>query len=168
MKKNATIQYYVEGEDERKLLNVLKTDMQLIYPGKVDVLNVVCEKLTAARLLSLKPNTVVVLIFDTDAFDDTILKKNIEALGKCSNVKEVLTIPQVSNLEDELVRSCNIKDIKELLNSKSKKEFKADLIKTTNLAAKLNQKGFDIKKLWTGSGYKSYADIANMAYEVKR
>lgn len=38
-------QYFVEGEDEEKLVKVLKTDMQLIAPGKVSCFNVVEKKL---------------------------------------------------------------------------------------------------------------------------
>lgn len=39
-------QYYVEGEDEEKLINVLKSDMQCIVAGKVQVLNPVTEKIS--------------------------------------------------------------------------------------------------------------------------
>jgi hypothetical protein len=168
MKRNAIVQYYVEGEDEKRLLNVLKTDLRVIQPGKIDVFNVVCDTLSLGRLMALKPNTVVVLVFDTDAFDDAILKKNIESLKMCSNVEDVLTIPQARNLEEELVKSCNIKDIKELLNSKSKKDFKTDLIKTTNLTAKLIQKGFDINKLWIGNDFGIFTNLENRSREIKR
>ncbi len=58
------IQYFVEGEDEEKLLSVLKTDMQLITPGKVSKLNVIQDKITKARLLNMRPETTVVLVFD--------------------------------------------------------------------------------------------------------
>ncbi len=168
MKKNANIQYYVEGDDEKSLLKVLKTELQVIKPGKIDVFNVVCDTLSLGRLMTLKPNTVVVLVFDTDAFDDAILKKNIKTLRMCSNVEDIITIPQARNLEEELVKSCNIKDIKELLNSKSKKDFKADLIRTTNLATKLVQKEFDINKLWRGNNYGSFTDLENMSGKIKR
>lgn len=56
-------QYYVEGEDEEKLINVLKSDMQCIVAGKVQVLNPVTEKITAMRLRTLKKYTIV-LSFD--------------------------------------------------------------------------------------------------------
>lgn len=42
--KSEFVQYFVEGEDEKKLINVLKTDLRVIRPGKVQKLNVVeCE-----------------------------------------------------------------------------------------------------------------------------
>ena len=50
-------QYYVEGEDEEKLVNVLKSDMQCFEAGKVQVLNPVLEKITPLRLRTLKKNT---------------------------------------------------------------------------------------------------------------
>ena len=44
-------------------------------------------------------------------------------------MSDVICITQVHNLEDELKRSCNIRQIKDLLGSKSNSEFKHDLIK---------------------------------------
>ena len=38
--KSKYMLYYVEGDDEKKLLDVLKTDLRLIKPGKVQKLNV--------------------------------------------------------------------------------------------------------------------------------
>ena len=46
-------QYFVEGEDERKLINTLKSDMGMVEPGKVQVFNCVKERLTPLRLMSL-------------------------------------------------------------------------------------------------------------------
>ncbi len=65
-------QYYVEREDEEKLVNVLKSDMQCIEAGKVQVLNPVLEKITPLRLRTLKKNTTVILVFDTDAGESEI------------------------------------------------------------------------------------------------
>lgn len=42
---NKNYHYFVEGEDEKKLLSVLKTDMQLILPGKIEHFNIIQEKL---------------------------------------------------------------------------------------------------------------------------
>lgn len=49
MKKGINYQYYVEGEDEKKLLNVLKA-MGCIESGKVDKFNVVQNEFTFARI----------------------------------------------------------------------------------------------------------------------
>ena len=77
--KSKFVQYYVEGEDEEKLVNVLKTQLGLIRPGKVQKLNVVEQEITNIRLRTLKQGTMVVLVFDTDTGNVDILKKNIKA-----------------------------------------------------------------------------------------
>lgn len=62
MKKASGIfQYYVEGDDEKRLIEVLKTDMRLIIPGKVQILNVVQERLTDLKLRTLQDGTTLVL-----------------------------------------------------------------------------------------------------------
>lgn len=149
MKKQIYYQYYVEGENEKYLVNVLKTELRCILPGKVDKFNVVQDKLTTARIRILKPNTVIVLIFDTDVEKTDILLENIRLLEKQKAVKEVICIPQAKNLEDELFRSCDIKQIKQLTHSCSKKDFKRDLLNCTNLGARLKKCGFSIEKLWS-------------------
>lgn len=95
----------------------------------MDVFNVIQQKLTKLRLMSLKPDTIVILIFDTDNGESATLLENIKFLKQNTNVKDVLCITQVKNLEDELIRSCDIKQIKELTGSKSNKDYKRDLIK---------------------------------------
>ena len=73
-------QYYVEGQDEEKIVQILKTELQLIEPGKVEKFNVVSEKFTKLRIMPLKMGTIVVLVFDTDVGNIDILKKNIISL----------------------------------------------------------------------------------------
>ena len=93
--------YYAEGQCEEKLLEVLKTDMQLIRPGKISKYNVIQEKLKMAQLRTLKKGTTAVLVFDTDTTDNTnILKENIDILKKYSAISNVICITQVENLED--------------------------------------------------------------------
>mgnify|MGYP003551408857 CR=1 FL=1 len=65
---------------------------------------------------------------------------DIKKLLECSSVSDLVLVPQVKNLEDEIVESCSIRHIKELLGSKSNTEFKSDFIKATNLANKLKSK----------------------------
>ena len=120
--RNRNLLYLVEGDDEKKLVNTLKNSMGLIHPGKVQKLNVIECNITDLHLRTLAKGTIVVLIFDTDTDNVARLDKNIEKLKSCSAISAVVTIPQVPNLEGELVRSCNIKVIAELLNSKSTKD----------------------------------------------
>lgn len=165
MGKEQNYQYFVEGEDERKIVNVLKTDLKYIKAGNVQVLNAAQERITKLRMRNLKQGTKVVLIFDTDTGDTPILHENIDFLKNQSVVSEVICITQVKNLEDELIRSCNIKQVKELVGSKSNSDFKHDLIKEKNLASKLKRAEFDFNSFWvkedTGTG------IANDAEKIK-
>ena len=140
------IQYYVEGETEERLIHVLKADLKVILPGKVQKLNVVECELTNARLMTLRPGTMIVLVFDTDTGYIDVLNKNLAKLKKCSSVSEIVTIPQIPNLEEELVRSCCIKKAAELTGSKSGKDFKSDFIQTKNLTGKLLEHHFDIRQ----------------------
>lgn len=92
MGKEKYYQYFVEGEDEKKLVDVLKSDMKLIVSGKSQVFNVTQQKLTRLRVMNLKPGTTVVLIFDADAGNLQILKDNINFLHKEKVVSEVIDI----------------------------------------------------------------------------
>lgn len=162
------IQYYVEGEDDKKVVDTLKTKMGLVKPGKVQVLNVVRDEITNVRLRTLLPDTTVVLVFDIDAGKPEILATNIQRLKECKSVVDIITIPQVPNLEGELVRSCNIKKIEELLNSKSKSDFKHDVIHVSNLESKLREHKFDINQFWTGTPQKPYQSVPNQAARIKQ
>ena len=165
--KNSLIQYYVEGDDEKKLVDTLINQLRAIKPGKVQKLNVVERKINDMRLRTFSPGMIVVLIFDTDTGNQDILSKNIEILKACSSVSEIILVPQVRNLEDELVRSCNIKRIEELLNSRSRSDFKSDLIRISNLDKKLKEHQFNIELFWSGKPTAPYQDIENQAAKVK-
>ena len=55
MKKCGTkyYQYFVEGEDEKKIINTLKSDMEIIKAGKVPV-TLVSDEITDGFLLNQK------------------------------------------------------------------------------------------------------------------
>lgn len=168
MRKNEYFQYFVEGEDERKLINVLKSDLEFILPGKVQIFNVTQQRLTKLRLMNLKKGTKVVLVFDTDEGNELILRQNIEFLKGADVVSEVICVTQVRNLEDELKRSCKMNQIKDLLGSKSNKDFKHDLIKEKNLAGKLKKFQFNFSKFWDTTDKDRYREIKNEAYKIKK
>lgn len=167
MKKNANVQYFVEGEDEKKLVNTLKNDLKDITPGKVQIINVIQNIVSDMILMTFKQGTIVVLVFDTDTNDTDTLNKNISKLKKYRNVADVITIPQVKNLEDELKYSCNIRKITELLNSRSVSNFKSDLIHITNLDSKLKEHSFDINRFWSRHPESPYENITNQADMIK-
>ena len=164
--KREQYHYFVEGEDDRKVVNTLKTDLQWIKPGKVQVFNVIEEELTSLITRTLKPGTIVVLVFDTDTGKKNTLLKNIRFLQKDSNVKQVLCIMQVKNLEDEFLRSCAISQIKELTGSKSNSDYKRDLLRQSNLADKLKKHQFQFEKFWNSSD-KVYENICNDSAQIK-
>ena len=164
--KREQYHYFVEGEDDRKVVNTLKTDLQWIKPGKVQVFNVIEEELTSLITRTLKPGTIVVLVFDTDTGKKNTLLKNIRFLQKDSNVKQVLCIMQVKNLEDEFLRSCAISQIKELTGSKSNSDYKRDLLRQSNLADKLKKHQFQFEKFWNSSD-KVYESICNASAQIK-
>ena len=169
MAQNKYYHYFVEGNNEEKIVRILKTDMQLIMPGKVQVFNVVEQGLTKPRIATLKSGTTVVLVFDTDTGNLSTLMKNIDFLNKEKTIKEVLCITQVKNLEDELIRSCDIKQIKELTGSKTNSEFKHDMLNDSDLTfcKKLNKHNFDFDKFWSMNDEEEYGDTPNDAIKIK-
>lgn len=167
MEKNKYYHYFVEGEDEEKIVKVLKTDMRLILPGKVQKFNVVQERLNRTRVMTLRQGTTVILVFDTDRENTAILRENIAFLEHISMVEEVICITQVGNLEEELVRSCEIQQIKELTNSRSNREFKHDLLKANNFHKNLEKHKFDIRKFWAASPSGAYKGIVNGGEKIK-
>lgn len=160
-------QYFVEGDDEKRLIEVLKTDMQLIQPGKIQVVNVVQEKLTDLKLRVLAEGTILIFVFDTDTGNIDILNENIRKAKKSSRVKDVYCITQVKNIEDELIRSTNINKIEELLGSKSKTDFKRDFIREKNIKKKLVSHSFDINMLWCKEPQRPFEKIKNNSNIVK-
>ena len=95
------------------------------------------------------------------------MKENIKALKAASMVKSIICVTQVRNLEDELIRSTDIRYIKDLTGSKSNSQYKKDLIKASNLASLLMRHGFEIKRLWIKEPTGTFADITNEAELIK-
>jgi len=168
MIRNKYYHYFVEGENEEKIVNILKTELQWIVPGKVQKFNVIEKLLTKNRLLTLNCGTIVILVFDTDTGKSDILRQNIALLKKHKSVKDIYCITQVDNLEDELVRSCTIKEIKELTDSDSNSDFKRDMLKDTKLKNKLLKCNFDFEKFWNSVPPKKYQGINNDAKKIKK
>ena len=159
--------YYVEGENEEKIVNALKAELRCIKPGKVTVFDVVKRKLTKERLMRLKKGTIVVLVFDTDTDSADILKMNLEFLSKQSFIKKTICVTQVENLEDELERSCKIKSVKELTGSRTIADYKRKLNVEKNLGSKLVKYSFDINKFWVKEAEGPFSDVKNNSNKIK-
>ena len=66
--------YFVEGECEKKLLkSFMYVDSDSFIEGKVEVFNFVNERISLAKARTIKKNTTVVIVTDTDV-------KNIDVL----------------------------------------------------------------------------------------
>ena len=161
-------QYFVEGEDEKRLIEILKTDLQVIWPGKVQVVNVTQERLTDLKLRVLSERTILIFVFDTDTGNVDILNENIQKAKRATNVKCVYCITQVKNLEDEIIRCTDIKNIEELLDSDSTTDFKKDFIREKNLKSKMKAHSFDINKLWIMDPPIPFHHIKNESKRVKK
>ena len=161
--------YLVEGECEEKLLKALKGQPALINPGIVKKFNAVQNEISASRLMSFDPGSRVVLVFDTDTEVTDHLKKNIELLNKvCSNV-EVLTVAQVLNFEDEMIRSTDISKAEDLTKSKTISDMKraVNRMKETEFRQNLKRHKFDISQLWTKKPPKPFTFIKQQAEKIK-
>lgn len=159
------LHYFVEGENERKLIETIKN--KYLYSGKIKVMNMIQNKFPNSILRTLERETVVVLVFDTDVEKIDILDENIKIIKNSNNVRDIICIPQIKNLEDELIYSTNITKITGLLESKSKKDFKNDFNNCKNLMKKLEEKEFKISKLWSREATDIYKKYENKSKEIK-
>ena len=139
--------YYVEGDNEEKLINTLKSELKVIKSGKVVKFNITNQKLTNDKLMRLKQNTTVVLVFDVDANNTDILTDNINTLKNCKIINNIVFLMQVNNLEDELVSACNIESPFEITGADSYKMHKRNFNNISNLAEKLLKYDFNIDNL---------------------
>ena len=160
------LHYFVEGENERKLIETIKN--KHLYSGKIKIINTIQNKVPNSILRTLERETVVVLVFDTDVEKIDILDENIKLIMSSNNVKDVICIPQIKNLEDELIYSTNINKIVDLLESKSKTNFKNDFNNCKNLMKKLEDKEFKISKLWSRNAVDIYKKYKNDSEVIKK
>jgi len=167
MSKGDRYQYYVEGDCEKKLIGVFKEKKDMILPGKVEVFNVMQQRFTDTKLRLLSPGTIVILVFDTDKSDLKILKENIECLKKNTRIKDIWLVLQVNNMEDELIRATDIREIKDLLGCESNKDFKHCFIQEKNLYGKLQAHRFDFTSLWNSNADGEYSGYRNDGEKIK-
>ena len=168
MRQYRNYQYYVEGDTEKKLIEAFKKAQRMILSGKVDVFNVVQNELPNARLTNLTDNTTVILVFDTDKNDTTMLRKNIEKLKRLRAVDDVWCIMQVNNLEEELLRTTDIREIKELIGCRSNSDFKREWKKEKRIIEKLREHHFDYGNFWNSCPGKEYNGIINEGTKIKK
>ena len=105
---------------------------------------------------------------DLDLYKADILDENIKIIKNSNNVRDIICIPQIKNLEDELIYSTNITKIIDLLESKSKKDFKNDFNNCKNLIKKLEDKEFKISKIWSRETVDIFKKYKNEAIKIKK
>lgn len=160
--------YLVEGGCEKALIDALKGHPAVLQAGKVHVYNVTSKCLSRGFMMTITPGSEVVLVFDTDTDDATTLLKNLQLLAEAGASYKIITIPQVNNFEDEIVRSTDVRKPSELTNSKSLSNFKADFIRVKDCRALLDKHGFRIEKLWTRRANNSFSNIVQMSMIIKK
>lgn len=166
------IRYFVEGECEKKFLkSFMYLDCDCFIEGKVEVLNFVNTKISKPFARSIKKDTRVVIITDTDAGDTTILDYNIETLINISliPVENIVVVQSVKNFEEEIIYSCSqIHDINQLLSTKGKDEFKKKFIAHKDLVSKLHSVGFSINKIWSRKANPPFDKYNNDSQKIKK
>lgn len=144
--------YFVEGECEKKLIEVLNHQKGgRFHPGKVEVFNIIRERFSPSRAMNIKIGSTVVFVYDSDIKDISILEENINMIKKYAKVPDshIKHLISIDDLEDELVYSTNIKNINDLFNTKSKAEFKNKFINHKDIWSCLKKHNFDENKLWS-------------------
>ena len=167
MRNNNCI-YFVEGSCEKVLIDALKEKPTLIVPGRTKVFNAISNELTRSMLVTIQSGTTVVFVFDTDVEITERLKKNIKLVSTYCTGAKVVCLPQVLNLEDELVRCTDVSKAMELTGSKTLKDFKRDFCAMTNCRAVLTRHQLDVLKLWTQKVPEVFAFVSANSEEIKK
>lgn len=162
--------YYVEGPCEQQLISALKEAPEKLIPGKVKVFNVVQNLIPKSQILSIQAGTTVALVFDTDVPQSAALKKNLELLARYCGRLKIVFLPQVLNLEEELVRCTDVKTILELTKSGSVKNFKTDFCKmrTKDCRSMLDRHRLDCGRLWMTKVPATFDFVDNNGSQIKR
>ena len=169
-------QYYVEGECEKNFLSSFmhaKSSEYIIHPGKIEKLNPVTSKISETKARTIKRDTRIVFVFDTDVENTLILEENIKTLKRISFIesKDIIFLMSIKRFEEEIVFSCNsIKDVKGLIkffNSQGLSAFKTDFSHHKNLEDKLKQAGFDIKLMWNREANTPFDKFFNGGKQIR-
>lgn len=167
------IHYFVEGECEKAFISAFihasKGEYKLA-PGKVEIFNVVTEKISPMKAMSIKRGTKIVFVYDTDVRSIDIFENNINVLKKHAGISlnNIIFVPSVRNFEEEIVRSCSdLKNINDLFGTKGIDEFKRKFINHRGIVSKLLSMGFDLSKMWNQMPDNLFAKYINKSKQIK-
>lgn len=159
----------MEGPCEQQLIAALKESPPMLIPGKVKVYNVIQKLIPKSLMLSIQPETAVVLVFDVDVSQTVTLRKNIELLNRYCKKISIVFLPQVMNLEDELVRCTDVHKVMELTQSKGLRNFKTDFckLKSKDCRVMLDRHRLNIDNLWMMKTPSVFAFVQNNGEQIK-
>ena len=161
--------YYVEGPCEQQLIAALKENPAKLIPGKIKVFNVIQNLIPKSQMLSIQSGTTVVLVFDTDVEQTAKLKKNLELLTRYCGKLQIIFLPQVLNLEDELVRCTDVSSAADLTRSNSIRNFKTDFckLKVKDCRTMLERHGLKTEKLWAAKVPEAFSFVESNSNRIK-
>ena len=161
--------YYVEGPCEQQLIAALKEEPKKLLPGKIKIFNVVQNLIPKSQMLSIQSGTIVVLVFDTDVSKTLNLKKNLELLARYCGRLKIFFLPQVLNLEEELVRCTDVKIVTELTKSAGVRNFKTDFckMKIKDCRSMLEHHKLDYTRLWMTRTPEAFTFVKNNSSHIK-
>lgn len=143
--------YYVEGDCEKKFIDIYKTNPYNVFVhGKVYVFNFINKIITLDRLSALSRNSTIVLIYDTDVANTNNLEANIKIL-RDHGFHDIIHIQSIKTFEDELVYSTSIRNINEIFNTESDNEFKSKFLRVGNdsIESRLKKLNFNEELIWS-------------------
>lgn len=155
--------YFVEGECEEKFINIFKAPPhEYFLPGKVVVFNFINKRITNQRIALLEAGINIILVYDTDITNTSILKENIRKL-KNHNHKNIYHIQSIKTFEDEIVFATDIQNINSFYGTDGSHKFKTRFIRQdgASLTQKLESHNLDLDKIWSR---KSNDDLFNIYY----
>ena len=161
--------YFVEGKCEEQLINALKKEPRLLIPGKVNVFNIIQEKIPRREVNMIRAGTMVVFVFDTDVPKTDALLENIANVKKYTMQIKVIQLAQVRNFEDEIARATDVKKAQELTRSQSVRDFKSDFCKmrVEDCRNTLERHHLDITALWTYNPPDSFSFVEQNGEKIK-
>lgn len=109
------------------------------------------------------------LAFDTDVPQTITLRKNLELLNRYCGRLRIIYLPQVLNLEDELIRCTDVKSAADLTKSGSTRNFKTDFcrLKVKECRAMLERHKLKTEMLWMTRVPEQFDFVENNSRQIK-
>lgn len=163
MKSNKFVSI-IEGHGEKSVIQYLKREGYTFGRTRIGSIETMSNISGTCRALNITDSTTVTVVMDVDTLQqgnhlNEKLKKNLEYLNKIA--KEVRVITQNKNLDDELIKSLNLRTSKKLFDhfdATTSSNYKTKLAQITivSLSKKLHCLNYDI--FWTSKILNKFVD----------